>query len=55
MNKPLDIILSSVRKVVWRTLKDRLGFIDYNIADILNNLIDDDPPKYQRMCLFSKK
>lgn len=24
---------------------DRLGFIDYNIADILNNLIDDDPHK----------
>ena len=45
MNKPLDIILKSVRKVAWRTLKDRLGFIDYNIADILNNLIDDDPHK----------
>ena len=45
MNEPLDIILSSVRKVAWRTLKDRLGFIDYNIADILNNLIDDDPHK----------
>ena len=45
MNKPLDIILNSVRKVEWRALKDRLGFIDYNIADILNNLIDDDPHK----------
>ena len=45
MNKPLDIILKSVRKVEWRTLKDCLGFIDYNIADILNNLIDDDPHK----------
>ena len=45
MNKPLDIILSSVRKVAWQALKDRLGFIDYNIADILNNLIDDDPHK----------
>ena len=45
MNKPLDIILSSVRKVAWRTLKDCLGFIDYNIADILSNLIDDDPHK----------
>ena len=42
MNKPLDIILNSVGKVAWRTLKDRLGFIDYNIADILSNLIDDD-------------
>jgi len=55
MNKPLDIILSSVRKVAWQALKDRLGFIDYNIVDILSNLIDDDPHKYQRMCLFSKK
>ena len=45
MNKPLDIILKSVRKVAWQTLKDRLGFIDYNIADILSNLIDDDPHK----------
>ena len=45
MNKSSDIILNSVRKVEWRTLKDRLGFIDYNIADILNNLIDDDPHK----------
>ena len=45
MNEPLDIILKSVRKVAWRTLKDRLGFIDYNITDILNNLIDDDPHK----------
>ena len=45
MNEPLDIILKSVRKVAWRTLKDCLGFIDYNIADILNNLIDDDPHK----------
>lgn len=45
MNKPLDIILNSVRKVEWRALKDRLGFIDYNITDILNNLIDDDPHK----------
>lgn len=45
MNEPLDIILKSVRKVEWRTLKDCLGFIDYNIADILNNLIDDDPHK----------
>ena len=45
MNKPLDIILKSVREVEWRTLKDCLGFIDYNIADILNNLIDDDPHK----------
>ena len=43
MNEPLDIILKSVREVEWRTLKDRLGFIDYNIADILSNLIDDDP------------
>lgn len=42
MNESLDIILDSVRKVEWRALKDRLGFIDYNIADILNNLIDDD-------------
>ena len=41
MNEPLDIILKSVREVEWRTLKDRLGFIDYNIADILNNLIDE--------------
>ena len=45
MNEPLDIILKSVREVEWRTLKDCLGFIDYNIADILNNLIDDDPHK----------
>ena len=45
MNEPLDIILKSVREVEWRTLKDRLGFIDYNIADILSNLIDDDPHK----------
>ena len=45
MNESLDIILDSVRKVEWRALKDRLGFIDYNIADILNNLIDDDPHK----------
>ena len=45
MNEPLDIILRSVREVEWRTLKDCLGFIDYNIADILNNLIDDDPHK----------
>ena len=37
MNKPLDIILNSVRKVEWRALKDRLGFIDYNITDILNH------------------
>ena len=42
MNESLDIILDSVRKVEWRALKDRLGFIDYNIADILNNLIDED-------------
>lgn len=45
MNKSSDIILNSVRKVEWRALKDCLGFIDYNIADILNNLIDDDPHK----------
>ena len=45
MNESLDIILDSVRKVEWRALKDRLGFIDYNIADILSNLIDDDPHK----------
>ena len=45
MNESLDIILDSVRKVEWRALKDRLGFIDYNIADILNNLIDDDLQK----------
>ena len=45
MNKSSDIILNSVRKVEWRAVKDRLGFIDYNIADILSNLIDDDPHK----------
>ena len=45
MNESLDIILDSVRKVEWRALKDRLGFIDYNIADILSNLIDDDLQK----------
>jgi len=46
MNKPLDIILNSVGKVAWRTLKDRLGFIDYNIAVIIKYNTEIEPFEY---------
>ena len=38
----LNVILDLVKNVEWKILKDRLGFIDYNIADILKDLIDND-------------
>jgi len=41
----MNYILETAKNIKWESLKDCFGFIDYNVADILSNIIDDDPNK----------
>lgn len=38
-------ILETAKNIKWESLKDCFGFIDYNVVDILRDIIDDDPNK----------
>ena len=38
-------ILETAKNIKWESLKDCFGFIDYNVVDILSNIIGDDPNK----------
>jgi len=50
----MNYILETAKNIKWESLKDCFGFIDYNVVDILSNIIDEDCQKVASIyCPFS--